>query len=224
MNIQFADLCKLQREILKPLSPNQEFALVQLLVDEDCADEVAGIIEVMLKEHDHTERLYSAWLESSKHTNVVPLIVPVIDSENIMRDILNRDNSTLGLADSLRHVLDEAHSRMLRTAESQTELLSVSTTGPALTVDYVVGCMLDALNESLMPIAVRPTQEQRASRKENLLSFSKLKALDLFSGTLDYSRALRPTPEHRQERMQIAASIAHSAGKSNEDYSFVFER
>jgi len=197
MNIHFADLYKMQRELLMSFSPRQEFALIHLLVDDDATAEVEGLIELIAERFPFTQRLYKAFVERNEYDNLIPLIIPVSDSDCVLQDVLTRNDKVLEIHSDLSRLLNTAWRAALSAEQTETEdLIRVEKGTPLLTCEWVIDSLLDAFNEGAMPIVVRPSADQVLSRSEKLFNFCKFG--ELFPATCDYSKALRPTKSERR--------------------------
>lgn len=213
--INIADLYKLQHQVLKPLSPRQEYALIHLMVEPNVETDVTALMAVVLKDFPFTFRLYNAFVEHNKYNNVIPFIVPVTNSEVLTEEIFCLSDHSLIIAPELRLLLDEAMSRVESMRETADELRFCIGREP-LVLGWFVDCLLDAYGSGIMPMFVRPTKEQQVMREDKLLSFDLLRDNNLFTGTLDFTKAGAPSERAKQickefiSRLQTRKNVSRS--------------
>lgn len=212
MSINITALYKMQFQMLKPLSPRQEYALVVLLVDGLKDGDVAALAEVVIRDYPHVSRLYDAFAEANQYENAVPFIVPVLNSEEVTEEIFCLRDHALVVAPDLRELLDQAIARVDRMRETPDELRFCGGSKP-IHIGWFVDCMLDAYNCGVLPIIVRPTKEQQVMRNERLLSFEMLRDNNMFSGNFDFTKALQPSDRARVIAQQLLVRLRHNAGK-----------
>lgn len=212
MSINITALYKMQFQMLKPLSPRQEYALVVLLVDGLKDGDVAALAEVVIRDYPHVSRLYDAFAAANQYENAVPFIVPVLNSEEVTEEIFCLRDHALVVAPDLRELLDQAISRVDLMRETPDELRFCEGSKP-IHIGWFVDCMLDAYNCGVLPIIVRPTKEQQVMRNERLLSFEMLRDNNMFSGNFDFTKALQPSDRARVIAQQLLVRLRHNAGK-----------
>lgn len=212
MSINITALYKMQFQMLKPLSPRQEYALVVLLVDGLKDGDVAALAEVVIRDYPHVSRLYDAFAAANQYENAVPFIVPVLNSEEVTEEIFCLRDHALVVAPDLRELLDQAIARVDLMRETPDELRFCEGSKP-IHIGWFVDCMLDAYNCGVLPIIVRPTKEQQVMRNERLLSFEMLRDNNMFSGNFDFTKALQPSDRARVIAQQLLVRLRHNAGK-----------
>lgn len=212
MSINITALYKMQFQMLKPLSPRQEYALVVLLVDDLKDGDVAALAEVVIRDYPHVSRLYDAFAAANQYENAVPFIVPVLNSEEVTEEIFCLRDHALVVAPDLRELLDQAIARVDLMRETPDELRFCEGSKP-IHIGWFVDCMLDAYNCGVLPIIVRPTKEQQVMRNERLLSFEMLRDNNMFSGNFDFTKALQPSDRARVIAQQLLVRLHHNAGK-----------
>ncbi|MEG0374742.1 MAG: hypothetical protein RR672_03840 [Raoultibacter sp.] len=212
MSINITALYKMQFQMLKPLSPRQEYALVVLLVDGLKDGDVAALAEVVIRDYPHVSRLYDAFAAANQYENAVPFIVPVLNSEEVTEEIFCLRDHALVVAPDLRELLDQAIARVDHMRETPDELRFCEGSKP-IHIGWFVDCMLDAYNCGVLPIIVRPTKEQQVMRNERLLSFEMLRDNNMFSGNFDFTKALQPSDRARVIAQQLLVRLRHNAGK-----------
>ena len=212
MSINITALYKMQFQMLKPLSPRQEYALVVLLVDGLKDGDVAALAEVVIRDYPHVSRLYDAFAAANQYENAVPFIVPVLNSEEVTEEIFCLRDHALVVAPDLRELLDQAIARVDHMRETPDELRFCEGSKP-IHIGWFVDCMLDAYNCGVLPIIVRPTKEQQVMRNERLLSFEMLRDNNMFSGNFDFTKALQPSDRARVIAQQLLVRLRHDAGK-----------
>lgn len=212
MSINITALYKMQFQMLKPLSPRQEYALVVLLVDDLKDGDVAALAEVVIRDYPHVSRLYDAFAEANQYENAVPFIVPVLNSEEVTEEIFCLRDHALVVAPDLRELLDQAIARVDHMRETPDELRFCEGSKP-IHIGWFVDCMLDAYNCGVLPMIVRPTKEQQVMRNERLLSFEMLRDNNMFSGNFDFTKALQPSDRARVIAQQLLVRLRHNAGK-----------
>lgn len=212
MSINITALYKMQFQMLKPLSPRQEYALVVLLVDGLKDGDVAALAEVVIRDYPHVSRLYDAFAAANQYENAVPFIVPVLNSEEVTEEIFCLRDHALVVAPDLRELLDQAIARVDHMRETPDELRFCEGSKP-IHIGWFVDCMLDAYNCGVLPMIVRPTKEQQVMRNERLLSFEMLRDNNMFSGNFDFTKALQPSDRARVIAQQLLVRLRHNAGK-----------
>ncbi|QYW03268.1 hypothetical protein pEaSNUABM13_00309 [Erwinia phage pEa_SNUABM_13] len=204
-----ADLYKMQFQILKPLSPRQEYALIVLHASAT-EDDVRGLAEVVVRDYPHVARLYDAFAAATEYgDNSVPFIIPVSNSEHVTEEIYAIVDHSLVVAPSLRQLLEQALERVQYMPETADERRFVIEREP-LTMGWFIDCVLDAYNCGQLPMAVRPSKAQQQMRNENLLSFNQLRDADMFSGEIDYTQALQPSMQARHIAAKLIARLQNS--------------
>lgn len=218
MNINIAALYKMQFQLLKPLSPRQEYALVVLLSDKIGEGDVAALAEVIVRDYPHVARLYDAFAAANQYENAVPFIVPVLNSEEVTEEIFCIRDHALVVAPALRELLNQALSQVVKMRETADELLFREGAELNLLEEHVpsllgqfVDCMLDAYNCGVLPMVVRPSKEQQAMRNDRLLSFAMLREHNMFSGGLDFTKALQPSERAKVVAQQLLVRLRHNA-------------
>lgn len=218
MNINIAALYKMQFQLLKPLSPRQEYALVVLLSDKIGEGDVAALAEVIVRDYPHVARLYDAFAAANQYENAVPFIVPVLNSEEVTEEIFCIRDHALVVAPALRVLLSQALSQVVKMRETPDELLFREGAELNLLEEHVpsllgqfVDCMLDAYNCGVLPMVVRPSKEQQAMRNDRLLSFDMLREHNMFSGGLDFTKALQPSERAKVVAQQLLVRLRHNA-------------
>lgn len=210
MSINIAALYKMQFQLLKPLSPRQEFALVVLLSDDLRDGDVKALAEVIIRDYPHVGRLYDAFAAANQFENAVPFIVPVLNSEEVTEEIFCIRDHALVVAPELRDLLSQALDRVEQMRESPDELRFCEGSKP-LQLGWFIDCMLDAYNCGVLPMIVRPTKDQQAMRDDRLLSFEMLRDSNMFSGSLDFTKALQPSERARVIAQQLLARLRHNS-------------
>lgn len=218
MNINIAALYKMQFQLLKPLSPRQEYALVVLLSDKIGEGDVAALAEVIVRDYPHVARLYDAFAAANQYENAVPFIVPVLNSEEVTEEIFCIRDHALVVAPALRVLLSQALSQVVKMRETPDELLFREGAELNLLEEHVpsllgqfVDCMLDAYNCGVLPMVVRPSKEQQAMRNDRLLSFDMLREHNMFSGGLDFTKALQPSERAKVVAQQLLVRLRRNA-------------
>lgn len=214
MNINITTLYKMQFQLLKPLSPRQEYALVVLLCDNMQDGDVAALAEVIVRDYPHVARLYDAFAAANQYENAVPFIVPVLNSEEVTEEIFCIRNHALVVAPDLRDSLYQALTRVVMMRETPDELLMregaelilVNDALPFLLGQFV-DSMLDAYNCGVLPVVIRPTKDQQAMRDDRLLSFEMLRDNNMFSGSLDFTKALQPSEKAKAIAAQLISRL-----------------
>ena len=216
MNI--AALYKMQFQLLKPLSPRQEYALVVLLCDNIVDGDVKALAEVIIRDYPHVARLYDAFAAANQYDNAVPFIVPVLNSDEVTEEIFCLRDHALVVAPELRELLNQALSRVVMMRETPDELLMREGAELLLCEDakpfllgQFVDSMLDAYNCGVLPMIVRPTKDQQEMRPDRLLSFDMLREHNMFSGSLDFTKALQPSEKARVIAQQLLARLRHNS-------------
>ncbi|UAW53415.1 hypothetical protein pEaSNUABM30_00297 [Erwinia phage pEa_SNUABM_30] len=214
MNINITALYKMQFQLLKPLSPRQEYALVVLLCENINEGDVAALAEVIVRDYPHVARLYDAFAAANQYDNAVPFIVPVLNSEEVTEEIFCIRDHALVVAPDLRESLCQALTRVVLMRETPDELLMREGAEVILVTDaipYLLGqfmdCMLDAYNCGVLPMVVRPTKDQQAMRDDRLLSFEMLRDNNMFSGSLDFTKALQPSEKAKAIAAQLISRL-----------------
>ena len=218
MNMNITALYKMQFQLLKPLSPRQEYALVVLLCDDIVDGDVKALAEVIVRDYPHVARLYDAFAAVNRFDNAVPFIVPVLNSEEVTEEIFCIRDHALVVAPELRELLNQALSRVVSMRETPDELLMREGAELLLCEDakpFLLGqfidSMLDAYNCGVLPMIVRPTKDQQAMRPDRLLSFDMLREHNMFSGSLDFTKALQPSEKARVIAQQLLARLRHNS-------------
>lgn len=214
MNINITTLYKMQFQLLKPLSPRQEYALVVLLCDNMQDGDVAALAEVIVRDYPHVARLYDAFAAANQYENAVPFIVPVLNSEEVTEEIFCIRNHALVVAPDLRDSLYQALTCVVMMRETPDELLMregaelilVNDALPFLLGQFV-DSMLDAYNCGVLPVVIRPTKDQQAMRDDRLLSFEMLRDNNMFSGSLDFTKALQPSEKAKAIAAQLISRL-----------------
>lgn len=214
MNINITALYKMQFQLLKPLSPRQEYALVVLLCENINEGDVAALAEVIVRDYPHVARLYDAFAAANQYDNAVPFIVPVLNSEEVTEEIFCIRDHALVVAPDLCESLCQALTRVVLMRETPDELLMREGAEVILVTDaipYLLGqfmdCMLDAYNCGVLPMVVRPTKDQQAMRDDRLLSFEMLRDNNMFSGSLDFTKALQPSEKAKAIAAQLISRL-----------------
>ena len=218
MSINITTLYKMQFQLLKPLSPRQEYALVVLLNDEIKDGDVSALAGLIVRDYPHVGRLYDAFAAANQYENAVPFIVPVLNSEEPTEEVFCLRDHALVVAQYLRDSLLQALTRVVLMPETPDELLMREGAELLLCEDalpYLLGLfmdgMLDAYNCGLMPMVVRPTKDQQAMRNDRLLSFDMLREHNMFSGSLDFTKALQPSERARAIAQQLLVRLHHNS-------------
>lgn len=218
MNMNIAALYKMQFQLLKPLSPRQEYALVVLLCDNIVDGDVKALAEVIIRDYPHVARLYDAFAAANQYDNAVPFIVPVLNSDEVTEEIFCLRDHALVVAPELRELLNQALSRVVMMRETPDELLMREGAELLLCEDakpfllgQFVDSMLDAYNCGVLPMIVRPTKDQQEMRPDRLLSFDMLREHNMFSGSLDFTKALQPSEKARVIAQQLLARLRHNS-------------
>lgn len=214
MNINITALYKMQFQLLKPLSPRQEYALVVLLCDNVKDGDVAALAEVIVRDYPHVARLYDAFAAANQYENAVPFIVPVLNSDEVTEEIFCIQNHALVVAPELRDSLYQALTRVVMMRETPDELLMregaelilIHDALPYLLGQFVDG-MLDAYNCGVLPMVVRPSKQQQAMRDDRMLSFEMLRDSNMFSGSLDFTKALQPSEKAKAIANQLISRL-----------------
>lgn len=214
MNINITTLYKMQFQLLKPLSPRQEYALVVLLCGNVQDGDVAALAEVIVRDYPHVARLYDAFAAANQYENAVPFIVPVLNSEEVTEEIFCIRNHALVVAPDLRDSLYQALTRVVMMRETPDELLMregaelilVNDALPFLLGQFV-DSMLDAYNCGVLPVVIRPTKDQQDMRDDRLLSFEMLRDNNMFSGSLDFTKALQPSEKAKAIAAQLISRL-----------------
>lgn len=214
MNINITTLYKMQFQLLKPLSPRQEYALVVLLCDNVQDGDVAALAQVIVRDYPHVARLYDAFAAANQYENAVPFIVPVLNSDEVTEEIFCIRNHALVVAPDLRDSLYQALTRVVMMRETPDELLMregaelilVNDALPFLLGQFV-DSMLDAYNCGVLPMVIRPTKDQQAMRDDRLLSFEMLRDNNMFSGSLDFTKALQPSEKAKAIAAQLISRL-----------------
>ena len=214
MNINITTLYKMQFQLLKPLSPRQEYALVVLLCDNVQDGDVAALAQVIVRDYPHVARLYDAFAAANQYENAVPFIVPVLNSEEVTEEIFCIRNHALVVAPDLRDSLYQALTRVVMMRETPDELLMREGAELILVHDALpfllgqfVDSMLDAYNCGVLPMVIRPTKDQQAMRDDRLLSFEMLRDNNMFSGSLDFTKALQPSEKAKAIAAQLISRL-----------------
>lgn len=214
MNINITTLYKMQFQLLKPLSPRQEYALVVLLCDNVQDGDVAALAQVIVRDYPHVARLYDAFAAANQYENAVPFIVPVLNSEEVTEEIFCIRNHALVVAPELRDSLYQALTRVVMMRETPDELLMREGAELILVYDALpfllgqfVDSMLDAYNCGVLPMVIRPTKDQQAMRDDRLLSFEMLRDNNMFSGSLDFTKALQPSEKAKAIAAQLISRL-----------------
>lgn len=198
MSINITTLCKMQSQLLKPLSPRQEYALVVLHVDDLQEGDVVSLATVIQHDYPHVARLYDAFAAVNQHEQAVPFIVPVLNSEEVTEEIFCVSNQALIVAPAMHQLLAQALNQVVEEERvNHPEKLYYCDGAEPMFIERFIDSMLDAYNCGTMPMVVRPTKEQQAMRSDRLLSFQVLRDANLFSGSLDYTKALQPSTRAR---------------------------
>lgn len=214
MNINITTLYKMQFQLLKPLSPRQEYALVVLLCDNVQDGDVAALAEVIVRDYPHVARLYDAFAAANQYENAVPFIVPVLNSEEVTEEIFCIRNHALVVTPDLRDSLYQTLTRVVMMRETPDELLMregaelilVNDALPFLLGQFV-DSMLDAYNCGVLPVVIRPTKDQQDMRDDRLLSFEMLRDNNMFSGSLDFTKALQPSEKAKAIAAQLISRL-----------------
>lgn len=224
MSMNITALYKMQFQLLKPLSPRQEYALVVLLCDNIVDGDVASMAEVIVRDYPHVARLYDAFAAANQYENAVPFIVPVLNSEEVTEEIFCIRDHALVVAPDLRELLNQALTRVILMRETPDELLIREGAELLLCEDalpFVLGqfidSMLDAYNCGVLPMIVRPSKEQQAMRPERLLSFDMLREHNMFSGSLDFTKALQPSAKAKVIAAQLISRLHSVKAKQGFD-------
>lgn len=214
MNINITTLYKMQFQLLKPLSPRQEYALVVLLCDNVQDGDVAALAQVIVRDYPHVARLYDAFAAANQYENAVPFIVPVLNSDEVTEEIFCIRNHALVVAPELRDSLYQALTRVVMMRETPDELLMREGAELILVHDALpfllgqfVDSMLDAYNCGVLPMVIRPTKDQQAMRDDRLLSFEMLRDNNMFSGSLDFTKALQPSEKAKAIAAQLISRL-----------------
>lgn len=214
MNINITTLYKMQFQLLKPLSPRQEYALVVLLCDNVQDGDVAALAQVIVRDYPHVARLYDAFAAANQYENAVPFIVPVLNSDEVTEEIFCIRNHALVVAPDLRDSLYQALTRVVMMRETPDELLMREGAELILVHDALpfllgqfVDSMLDAYNCGVLPMVIRPTKDQQAMRDDRLLSFEMLRDNNMFSGSLDFTKALQPSEKAKAIAAQLISRL-----------------
>ncbi|QQO90456.1 hypothetical protein pEaSNUABM5_00314 [Erwinia phage pEa_SNUABM_5] len=175
MKINLEQLYLLQCEVLRPFSPTQEFALLNLVVDNVSEAELEEFGADVVQAFPHMQRLYSGFINASQNIpNIMPFAVPVMDSESALQDVLADTETGLNLSPALIGILTRACSRVPVAEPHVDELNFPVEHAPALTPEIIAQLALSAIRYGLAPIVVRPTREQRNNRANWSLNCSKL--------------------------------------------------
>lgn len=181
MNI--ASLYKMQFQVLKPLSPRQEYAVFALVSDTLDTDDIHSLSDMILQDYPHMYKLYDAFISSSKYENMVPFIVPVNNSDEPTSEIFCIRDHALVVSANVRKILADAIDNAQRMLETPTERLAVTYAEP-VDLGQFMDDMLDAFNTGVMPTGQRATTAQKKQRVENMLTAARLKVLGLFDSSI----------------------------------------
>lgn len=206
MGINIPAIYKMQFQLLKPLSPRQEYALVVLLVNDLQDGDVKSLAEVIVRDYPHVARLYDAFAVVNDYENAVPFIVPAMNSEEVTEEIFCLADHSLVVAPGLRDLLTQAIDRVEYMKETPEELRFCVGSAP-ITIGWFMDCMLDAYNCGVLPIIVRPTKQQQAMRDDRLVTFEMLRDNMLFDGSLDFTKALQPSERAKAIASQLIARL-----------------
>lgn len=196
MSINITALYKMQFQLLKPLSPRQEYALVVLLTDGLQDGDVEALAQVIVRDYPHVGRLYDSFAAANQFENAVPFIVPVLNSEEVTEEIFCIRDHALVVAPDLREILAQAIGRVDMMRETPDELRFCEGSQP-IHIGWFIDCMLDAYNCGVLPMIVRPTKDQQQMRNDRLMTFEMLRDNKLFDGSLDFTQALQPSERAR---------------------------
>ncbi|AQT28767.1 hypothetical protein YOLOSWAG_297 [Erwinia phage vB_EamM_Yoloswag] len=225
MKINLEDLYTVQCELLKPFSPSQEFALINLLLENVDDNELEKFGHNVVHAYPHLDRLYSGFVNASQNvSNVVPFAVPVTDSDHAMEDLLHDSEGQLSLAPDLIAILDQAFERIPE-REVHVDELNFPVERTELAVGHIAQAAMSALRSGLAPIVVRASKDQRANRIDRLLTFKAL-------GSVFNTDVREQIPESRWQRPQSMWQRAHidqivsrmSARQPEADYTITMAR
>lgn len=175
MKINFDELYVLQCEVLRPFAPTQEFALLNLLVEDVVESELEKFGANVVHAFPHMQRLYSGFVNANQSiANVVPFAIPVNDSESVMQDVLDDSDGGLRLSPELNAILSQAFSRVPVVEPHVDELNFPVEIAEAITVDQIAQSAMRAIRYGLAPIVVRPTKDQQRNRVDWALNCRKL--------------------------------------------------
>jgi len=175
MKINLEQLYLLQREVLRPFAPTQEFALLNLVVDSVGESELEEFGADVVQAFPHMQRLYSGFINANQGMgNIVPFAVPVHDSESALQDVLDDSAGGLNLSPALISILTQACSRVPVREQHVDELNFPVEPEQTLTPEHIAQLALSAIRYGLAPIVVRPTREQRTNRANWSLNCAKL--------------------------------------------------
>lgn len=201
-----ADLYKMQFQILKPLSPRQEYALIVLHASAS-EDDIRGLAEVIVRDFPHLARLYDSFAAKTVFgENAVPFIIPVTNSERVTEEIYSIVDRSIVMAPELRELLEQALDRVRYMPETADERRFVISREP-LTMGWFIECVLDAYTCGQMPMAIRPSRQQQEMRDDKMISFDQLRDANMFSGELDYTQALQPSAQARILAAKLVARL-----------------
>lgn len=187
MKINLEQLYVLQCEVLRPFAPTQEFALLNLLVEDVNESELEHFGANVVHAFPHMQRLYSGFINANRGiSNVVPFAVPVSDSENALHEILDDTPQPvasdplkdpiigLSLSPTLMDILNQARARIPEREPHVDELNFPVVCQKPLTTEGLAQLALAAIRYGLAPIVIRPTKEQRNNRINWSLNCAKL--------------------------------------------------
>lgn len=208
MKINFDKLFVLQCEVLRPFAPTQEFALLNLLVEDVNEQELEMFGANVVHAFPHMQRLYSGFVSANQNiASVVPFAIPVNDSDSVMQDVLDDSNGGLRLSPELHTILSQAFGRIPYVEPHVDELNFPPERTEPLTLDHIAQSAMTAIRYGLAPIVVRATKDQRDNRYDWTLNCRKL-----FNHVFSQDTAPRPDKALQQLR----------AGDEMPDSSFVF--
>lgn len=175
MKINLEQLLVLQNEVLKPFSPTQEFALLNLVVDHVDQKELEVFGQNIVHAFPHVQRLYNGFVSATRSVdNVVPFAVPINDGDNALRDVLDGSEGSLYLGSELHEILVRAQSRVPVIEPHVDELNFPVDHSEPVTVDQITSCVMAGLRSGYGPIVVRATKHQLASRSGWAINCRKL--------------------------------------------------
>lgn len=183
MKINLEQLYVLQCEVLRPFAPTQEFALLNLLVEDVNEQDLERFGANVVHAFPHMQRLYSGFINANQGiASVVPFAIPINDSDSALHEILSDapvdplDVSTVGLclSPTLMDILNQARSRIPEREPHVDELNFPVPVDQPVTAEHVAQLALSAIRYGLAPIVVRPTKEQRNNRANWSLNCAKL--------------------------------------------------
>lgn len=175
MKINLEQLYVLQCEVLRPFAPTQEFALLNLLVEDVNEKELEVFGANVVHAFPHMQRLYSGFINANQNiANVVPFAIPINDSESALQDVLDDSDGGLRLSPELNSILTQAYKRVPVVEPHVDELNFPREHAEPVTVDQIAQSAMTAIRHGMAPIVVRATKEQRLNRVDWNLNCRKL--------------------------------------------------